>query len=139
MSRKCYSDNAARQISLQAWLGARVFRSNKLNTSSPRRPANTIRILSSEEYLGRVCRRIPFTTRSASSLARSFFRLIIRSIWALMSLNHSLKKPNRSAHEALMRYSKEISISALQCIDTLCTVRTVALDTDLLFSSMTSI
>ncbi len=72
--------------------------------SSPRRPASTIRILSSEEYFRRVYRLMSFTTRSASSLARSFLRLIICSIWAMMSLNHSLKKSIHSVHKALMRY-----------------------------------
>ena len=40
--------------------------------SSPRRPAKTIRILSSEEYRLRVCLRISLTMRSASSVRRSF-------------------------------------------------------------------
>ena len=48
-------------------------------------------------------------TRSASSLARSFFRLIIRSMWAMMSLNHSLKKSNQSVHKALMAYNRVAS------------------------------
>ena len=60
--------------------------------------ASTMRILSSEEKRLRVWRFISFTTRSASSVNRSFLRLIISSLIAMMSQNHSLRQLYQSVH-----------------------------------------
>jgi hypothetical protein len=64
--------------------------------SSPRRPSNTMRILSSAEKCRRVARRIFFTTSLAGSFSGTDFCLIFAPWRATMSQKSSLPQPTQS-------------------------------------------
>ena len=66
------------------------WRQSSAMLSSPRSPARTIRIFSSEEYRTRVLLRMSLMLRSAASWWRPVLCLIVHSMMVPMSQKHSL-------------------------------------------------